>query len=69
MCIKFHADSMTLPSGVLQPDFTGNADTVDTDDVFAPMSSRKSIVGSRVPSVRKASRPVSMSIIAPMLYI
>ena len=36
-----YADSSTLPSEVLKPNFTGNADFIDTDDVFAPVISRR----------------------------
>ena len=55
MCIKFHADSMTLPSDVLQPVFTGNADTIDTDDVFAPTSSRRSMWVAGFPVLERPS--------------
>jgi len=38
-----HADSVTLPPNILQPEFTGNADHIDTEDIFAPKLSRRSM--------------------------
>ena len=47
------SDRYTLPKDVLIPDFTGNAEYIDEDDVFAPTQSRKDMWINGFPNIER----------------
>ena len=50
-----YAAKDTLPNDILIPEFTGNADYVDIDNIFAPRDSRREMWVRNFPRLERPS--------------